>query len=281
MTLPRYNLAWLFRRKDQLLADEDLTTFVGQTVRRVTWSRLCQTVAIKLKNRVPLPVVRESLQYLAGQELTWSELESLLWRLLGNLDRLRNGHAVLPWQLGGAVAEWVPVQLGDCRPIRKAKRPGVEMQFTILAGLPAGMETSRRISYAMAGMLASRLGFSRPRGPHPYSQVQQLFGMRTYAMVSPDRSHETPYLEQFYEQPTFLSWNRQLLMWRQRDTAGGYPCPKRLPVNVECYRCPAGLDACPVACRSVTWRKTTCRTCGKDCWLPQGETQCPGCISEA
>lgn len=277
LSLPRYNLAWILRRKDELLDDADLRMFLGQTIRRLTWSELSQTLEDKLRGRVPLPVIRDSLRYLAGQRLHEEELELLLWRLLGNLERLRSGHPVLPWQLGGAVAEWVPVQLGDSRPLRKARKPGVVMEFTILAGLPSGLVTSRRVSYGMAGMLASRLGFSRPRGPFPYRQVQQLFGLRTYALISPERSRETPYLEQFHERPAFATWNKRLLRLRRRTAPGGHTCPRRLPPSLDCHRCPAGLDACPIACRSQTWQRKVCWECERECWLPADEDCCPGC----
>lgn len=237
--------------------------------RRLVRDRFEQLIELCMDNtglaRPDYVTFRESLRYLAGEKLREGGIEILAQRLAGNIQRLRDGHAVRPWSKQ-TVAEWVPVQALSVQRVPHDKW-GVAARLTlkILAGSPCPAVCRVLWSVKRCRVLARDLGFrqyGRRRDdppPFPYAVPEELTTFRWEMLVDPDLSEREPVLTDFRVRPALQQWNRQQLKRRMRID---FACMANHPPNFPCWECSVGYLACPAGTHRHNWKVKKCHECG-------------------
>lgn len=289
---PRYNLEVIARLRRRL--DEDvLGDSYGVVFAGADYDALVDKVMTVMPTTVKRPVVWDSLRDVAGVQLLAPVARELVWRLAGNIDRLRKGIPVPRWA-GQVEAEWVPLQVMSVRlSVQKrtltsgkvVKKPGGWMRFRVLAGYPAGLEVVKFVSTALASRMSPTLGFARwdrekfqwsqvPSDKRPFRDIRDFGRLRLYGLVSPETCKDGLSFTDIRCPPGAKSWNQALLKKRKRV---GFSCP--FNYTHDCCVCPVGWTACPAACHAFTFLSKICSICKKQAWHdPQvTEAHCVGC----
>jgi len=213
----------------------------------------------------------ESLRHLAGEKLTRELLDETCWRIAGNLDRLKGRMAVFPWS-HQPEEEWVPVQILSARRRRGGRgKPGWQFTFHILAGLSCTLKIQKFWSTRFCNFLARDMGFNTrypsdrsSRVPeYMYLHPTEFINMRLLVLIDPKQSKTEPVFAQTGITPQLLEWNREQMRYRDRIRPG-YVCPRNYPVNVKCYRCPAGYKSCRAGTHKEDYLIDHCEYCGFD-----------------
>lgn len=216
-----------------------------------------------LPKGIPYDTLYESCLHVAGEEITDDCLSTLAWMLAGNLRRLRNGLIVQPWS-GTHKPEWVPVQILSAKfDVSKWGKQGAHLEMKALAGRPCTQVFTKFWTTAFCHTFAARMGFSRfPSGPYPFQDVRELVNLRLYVEVQPN----TPQIsfDQIAIPPSLVAWNLRYIKRRARVN---WPCPKKKPDSLPCYRCAVGQDQCPVSLHPTTYFKESCSQCQRLAWF--------------
>lgn len=239
-----------------------------------------------LPGTVPFSAVYQSLQHLAGQELTAAAGDEASWRLAGNLHRLRRGVPVYPWK-GQLEEESVPAVIeGVGLATRVFKRKGKDgeeyeehvrggwFRLLFMGGLPAGRRVTRFWSWRFARYVRVPLGFARwddaryRRDPgrdedaYPLRHLRQLVQMRFLAGLEADNDPTGPRLKADEVRTTEAMRAHNRLLLARRLRLKGFRCPRDW--DRLCHLCPAGYESCQVACHRKDYLGRHCPGCGED-----------------
>lgn len=192
----------------------------------------------------PERAVLDSVTYLLDRPLATAAIRDLSWRLAGNLKKLRAGKPVIPWSLQTEL-EWVPIEFLAMRQARTARdRPGGEFLVQVLAGSPCPIQFPLIMATGFWSMLARRIGFTRRKGPRPYSHMAELVRLRCTVLLDPARCRPGQLgLDKPGCSGSMLDYNRMIIGLRQRTFEGQlWRCPRNY--QKPCYRCHVGYDEC-------------------------------------
>lgn len=230
---------------------------------------LVEAIGEHLPKSIDYDTLFESVAHMAGEPLVPRLLDSVAWRLAGNLDRLRRRRPVVPWHHQN-FAEWVPVQVMAARPRAAGKfKPGYTFSFKALAGTPAGLTMTRFWSRKYCFFVSKHMGFSRKRRSQrdermperKFYDPRQLISLRMLALVTPELSNREPGFEKIHLPEPAMKWNREQMDRRDR-LKPGYTCPQGFPPSILCHRCHFGYAYCPAGTHRLTYTFEECPFCG-------------------
>jgi hypothetical protein len=249
-----------------------LASFVGEKLVGDTFYEFVSNFYEVFPKTAYRQTFQESLQYLAGDSLSREGLEEVIWRMSGNVSRLRQRRKVLPWSYQPFL-EWVPAQV-----IRVIREPhpqswtfgtksklGWTILFRVLAGLSCPSTITQWWSVERCAVASRAFGFSRRRSPnsekpapYPYKTPQQFTLLMTHLLIDPALSNDGPEFERMKFPPSVARWNRDIHVRRRRET---FSCPEGHPRDFQCYRCPQGWDSCPASTHKYTFDFRPCPIC--------------------
>jgi hypothetical protein len=252
----------------------------GKVVEGKRFEKLLRLAAEILPGKVERPALYDSLRGCLGEVMTAERAQEIGWRLAGNLPRLRLGRAAPPWHVQKFL-EWVPLHVVGCRPeLRGRGKRGVLYSFRVLGGSPCPRILQQWFSVKWCRVVAVDFGFS-PRGRRPkfpYSAPEQIVGLRFCGLVDPELSGGEP----VFRVPLEVSkarglrahghafpgycrdYNRGALERRFRTEPAVFDCPRDLPRDYPCHRCPSGFGGaggCPAATHRAEWAVRPCPRC--------------------
>lgn len=263
-----YVLDRVFNLRDRLT--QLAAAFVGETLDAERFPEFVRCLGRGLA-RVPADLVRESVLHTAGRPLTAALLAAEAWRLAGNLERLREYHAVPPWNRQAA-PEYVPCQVLDVALEARERRRFAELTLRVLAGTPAGLQLKKTWSSKFVALLSRSLGFAPSwTGSLYFTTPLQLAGLQFYVLLEPRLCGARPDFEKLWTHErsrrirpaSCLTHNRQLLALRERALSH-YPCVAGFAPAIPCHRCYVGLDRCPLATHAQTFPTQLCHFCARE-----------------
>ena len=266
----------------RILSDRRVTAYVGRQTSGVEFEEFTKVIHAMLPKGILWGVIYESLIHLAGQTITETALRENVWRLAGNITRLRRHFAVPPWNRQ-PVDEMVPVQIVSARRAISARRkPGANFDFQVLAGTSCPAVITRFWTRGFCSLLSRRMGFSKPWGKQRFDDCYQFVTLRMYVQIESRLCKAAPDFEAVWEKDekifpsACIAWNRQVLHMRTRQ---GFRCPRGFHEDQQCHLCFVGLDECPVATHNATFVKRECGECHKQSWFDpeQGGDACLSC----
>lgn len=257
--------------KKTIMSDPDLSLLVGVTFsqkrRKLFIGRLMQL----LPKGVVKSAVETSVSALGDGVANEDELHRFVWMLAGNVNRLKRGQPVYPWQRYKA-DEWMPVQIVATYPKRDLRDVlGAEFVFRVLAGSACPMLVTKFWSIKFCRFLAPQLGFTR-RGAAQFAEPSQLVGLRAYAHFTKNKSGTGLYFDQVLA--GFSDHNRTLMKNRARVE---FECPENF--IHPCHRCHVGYDKCPVGTHPKTFVNSYCSSCETDSWFDPSKPKITVCIN--
>ena len=266
--LPPMNVSRVLERRDKLA--EYLVGFQGRRPTGDEFHGLVQVLVGKLPPGCREQAVSASAGHLAGQLVTAPAAVTLAWRLAANVDRLKQGRAIIP-RAWDSEAHWSALQVVGVRPIvlypeDKARRQrGAYVRFLALTGQAAGLAFRRFWSIDLVRYFSTVAGFPKPWKDNAYEDERQIAGFRLAGYLEPERARDgMPGFKHLSVPAAFERWNKAVIAMRVRDTN---PCPRSLPLAVACHTCPAGLDECDAACHPVSYRVGTCPRCHQEAYF--------------
>lgn len=236
------------------------------------FDRLVDLVVEVIGDKVYRPAVVDSLRHLAGTHLDARLIDETAWRMAGNVKRLGQRKPVPPWH-GQRLAEWAPAQITSCRRARNGRGVmGARLTVRMLAGTACGLHASRWWSLKMCRFVSADMGWTRQRqGDHVparflYSVPEQLVGLRTYVLLTPDLSGREPGFKITAPHPSVRRWNRYVIQARTRSLRG-FRCRLKLPDDYPCHKCPIGFENCTAGTHRKDYKTAPCAGCGRnDAW---------------
>ena len=260
MPARKLSVAAILRTKAQIQRDMEMWKWIGTEPTGDEFAAFVADVRRRLPGDLDFDVVFDSLAYLAGQEIADKNLDAALWRLLGNLERLRDGVVVPPWAAQHA-DEWLPVQVMSVdRQLSRNNDPGGDFLLQALAGSCCPLLLKKFWTWKFAGMLARRLGFTPPWGKYPFRDILELVNCRFHVLVEQRLSGKAPGFEEVHVTKTQTVWNRKYLRMRQRPPRY-FDCPFGYALSHACANCHVGLDQCPAAVHNKTYVQRPCEAC--------------------
>lgn len=257
--LPAYSIANILKLRRKLETHADLLDYCGAELSGPLAARLHTRLRNILPDYVQPDALWGTLEPYVGRELTDVRWKRLLWRIAGNLTRLKQGRVLLPYRQQ-KVAEWVPMQvLAHKRVPARYGKPAAKFQFCCLAGTPAGVKLYQTWSFAFCRMLAQRLGFSKwADGKYPYRHYAELNTLRLYGLFTPDLCVKDPNFREIRVPAGLLSWNKKIIAMRARVD---FACPEDF--DHPCHSCHIGADKCPAATHPHTYQFKKCPSCSE------------------
>jgi len=244
--LPRYNIKRIVAVRDTLLND-DLSDFIGFVPIGEHFEELVDRLCVAFP-RVRRFVMWDSVRDLAGKLLTHDVLRDTLWRLSGNIRRLRDGHFVPPWHVQ-LEKEWMPAQVVAYQP-EKSTRGKIGGRYTlrILAGTACPLMVRKFWPRRFARYIALGAGYTRRGGEYVMGDISELVNLRLWLRIDPELCRPgAPSFDEVGCTAGLLSWNRDLIKKRFRR---GFVCPRGY--DHHCYKCPVGYLECPAATHKET-----------------------------
>lgn len=244
--LPRYNIKRIIQVRDMLVNDtfSDYLGFAptGESFEELV-DRLCDAFS-----GVSRQVMWDSVRYVAGALLSEEAMRNMVWRLAGNIRRLRDGQVVPPWHLQ-TEKEWMPVQIIAYQPEESARgRRGGRFTMRVLAGTACPLRLSKFWPRGFARYIALGAGYSRGNGEFRLGDISELVNLRLWIRIDPELCR--PGLPGFDEvgcTAGLLKWNREIIKKRFRR---GFICPYHY--DHHCFKCHVGYLQCPAATHKET-----------------------------
>lgn len=269
-----YELSRVLDLKEKILRNRNVAAYVDRQVSGTEFEEFTKAIHAMLPKNIPWEVIYDSLLHLAGQTITETALEDNVWRLTGNIARLRLHFAVPPWDRQ-TVDEMVPVQIVSARRAVSAKRkPGANFDFQVLAGTSCPEVITKFWTKGFCSLLSQRMGFSKPWHKYRFDDCYQFVSLRLYVQIETRLCKAAPDFEAVWEKdekihpPACIVWNRRILRLRTRQ---GFRCPRKFHGNQQCHLCIVGLDECPAATHDATFVKRECDQCRKQSWFDPEE----------
>ena len=269
-TIPRYDVRGIARRA-QTWSQKLLFNYTNAQLSGKTYRNLL-TDLHGLLPTVPIEVLRQSTNYLIGQEFLPEEAIRLCGRLAGNVQRLKRGISVQPWSQQSQ-PEWVPLQIKTIAEASNRKGElGGGYECKVLAGTPYGKLVNTFWTDKYVGYISRLMGFSR-EGARVFLSRSQLVGLFLYAHIDPQYMRdERPAFREIAFPSSTVTKNQTIIHARARTYSktkcqGDHP----QPLTVPCHRCPAGYlskGGCPLATHTHTYVAGHCDRCQRDrVWL--------------
>jgi hypothetical protein len=256
-----YNLKNVFALRNRLIMDT-CSRYYNLELVGDDFSEFVEDVWRAMPAGVQLDSVFESLRSTAGHELDQSLLESVMWRLAGNVLSLKAGLAAPIWTANRS-NEWVPFQVIRVQAALNGpkRRRGHLFTLRALAGGPASELAHKFWSRPACTVAAKSMGFSKSyTGKYPYSHPRQLVGLRFYGFVEASRSHEMggPGFFKTECPSSCLKYNRETLTMRLG------PRPESCPQGYlhDCHKCVIGYIECLAGTHRETYTRSVCASCG-------------------
>jgi len=257
--------------------------FLDQEIKGGALDSLTTAIHRQLPKKTPWGTVFESLMSLAGVRLTEDLLESSVWRLVGNLERLFLRHPAVPW-CRQEVDEVVPVQVLAVHYGYSSRwRFGGDFELRVLAGTPASMLLRKFWTLGYCQMLKGMFGFSSPRGLYPFEDMRQFVNLRFSIRITLELSGASPDFEKIWQEndrikpASLYEWNRQMLRHRRRED---FRCPRDYDrEEVKCHFCAVGQDECEAATHDETYEQRHCHACDKVTWFDPADSQQELCLT--
>lgn len=259
--------------------------FLDKIPEQKSFERFVSLVQEILPGHVRYDVLEDSLRHVAGVRSTIELLDSVAWRMAGNVERLKQQRVVPVWHIQ-RTPEWVPTQIISCKRQRsqgKKSDLGAMFGFRALAGTSASLTMYKWWSLRMARYYSREFGYTRARGAtparYPYTHPEQLVGLRVYVLVDPALCEDEPGFEQISFSPTLSKWNKDTISCRFR-TMPGFICPLGRGLDAPCHRCPRGFLTCRAGTHRQDWVKRLCPKCEKKTWFDPESTSdfCVDCF---
>lgn len=248
---------------------------LGEAPVKERFTRLLDLMTEVLPGKIDRLTLEDSVRDLAGVPLTEKLIDETAWRLAGNTGRLAQHRPVPPWH-GQRFREWVPAQILSCRREKNSRGViGANLGFRILAGTPCPRIIFKWLTLRQCLFHAKDFGFSRRRGPNalspprfPYHGPEHLVNLRCFLMIEPELcTADGPGFDTIGHLPMLEEWNREVLMYRVRDT-DGYECPNGYPRSLVCSKCPTGYLTCRAGTHKQDWVQKACAGCNQpDAWF--------------
>lgn len=255
--LPTFDMARIHALRRRIV-DEAGFAYLEDSLESDSFQAFVDAVAALLPASVARPVVFDSCRSVLGRPLTRRRLETLAWRLAGNVSRMQRDIPIYPWSQQDA-DEWVPVHVvsGEYTTTRRGDL-ACEYGFRVLAGTSAPLLFKQTLTRKHCNVLASRLGFSRSRkrGKLPFRDSYQLVNLKLCVLVEMELSKNRPGFYHMAVPPVFQSQNIQLLKKRYRV---GWECPR--DYHHPCHKCVVGYKDCEAATHRDTHILKNCYHC--------------------
>lgn len=228
----------------------------------------------ELPGRVPAQPLLSELASLVGSPLSDETLDTLQWRIAGNLARLREGETI---PAGVREPEWMPVQFVDFREtpgrlVGRKHQIAVELTYRVLAGCLCPSLHRFVWTTNFASYFASKLGFGRRGSAMEFVTTRQLISLRASLLFTPEQSERQPGFDGVKVQPAMLKRNRELIKRRSRRLTD---CPQGY--THECHKCWVGYNDCPMGCWPRTLIKQLCLSCQVEARHAPGDDYCVEC----
>ena len=274
----KLSVSQVLRQKHQIEHDLDMLGWFGTAPTGADFENFVEEIRKRLPWNLSFEAVYSSLGYLAGQEITDKNFDAAVWRLLGNLERLKRYEPVYPWSSQDK-PEWMPVQvLFIDRQVSHRGDPGGDFGLQILAGSACPMVIRKFWTRKFVSVLSRRLGFSKPWHAYPFRDVLELTNLRFQILVTPELSSKGPGFEEVQVSNPQVTWNRRYLRLRHRQ-AGHFDCPRGYPISQPCWSCHVGLDKCPAAVHAKTFVQKICPYCNdEEAWFDPSHAERKMCI---
>jgi hypothetical protein len=243
--------------------------YTGSVLVARDFDLLVDEIFASLPDGIPRQHVHESLSHLAGTEMTQDLLRTNLWRLAGNLKKLRK-QPVPPWIVQSGL-EWAPVQITAANKQRnRFNKLGYTFTFQILAGLACPLAITRFWTVDFCWFVSNELGYARRRfsenrlPKNIFQDPRELVTLRLSVQLDPKFSTATePGFEKVKVTSVQKSWNREQMAFRDRmDDA--HACPKGYPDSRQCHLCHVGYRECRAGCHAATYTTRPCLGCIRD-----------------
>jgi len=260
----RHSVAKILSEKQKIMQHPGLVQIAHLRYSHDTRDVVLAMLMQLLPRGIDEDALKESLSFYYGQELTSKVLNSIVWRLLGNIAELKAGRPVSPWT-GQRVNEWVPVQfMGAHRWFTRRGEQAAIFDCLVLAGTPCGQRIEKTWTRKFCSVLARRLGFSAPFRDKPFKDCMEFVNLRCSALIDVTLSGSKPDFEQVSSNGTELTWNRHWLRLRSHAIN---PCPKGYEPDHPCYSCHVGMDQCDRAVHDCTYFPRHCTECDEVGWF--------------
>jgi len=171
------------------------------------------------------------------------------WRLAGNVDLLRAGTAVPPWNMQRE-KEWMPVQIQAYQEgTNNRGAPGGHFRMRVMAGTACPLQLSKFWTKRFCRYIAVKvLGYSKRSGNAPLSHISELVSLRLWVQIDPELCRPgLPGFEHVGMTAGLKKWNHELIKKRFRQ---GFLCPYSF--DHHCYQCAIGYERCPAATHRET-----------------------------
>lgn len=213
------------------------------------------------------------------QPITMRDIQGIADRIAGNLDELIAGVPVgdSDWRIRSG---WGLVRIIEAeRSTRTFKdgttQNGAWLELDVITGPACTIKYKKFWSYDMLHYGAYKMGFTKngEKSRYPLLDVSHFANLHFLGffdhLAIKDRADYTKFLCTDYLQ----SKNRELMRKRLRaiHRDGKFTCPKGFPLNVNCHRCPVGLDECEAAIHQRTYIELECSTCKRQAWTDPGK----------
>lgn len=235
-------------------------------------------IADSLLDNLPPTVVRaavyDSVRVLSGTVLTRKKAAALAWRLAGNVAKLNDGAAVLPWT-GHVVDEVVPICVERVVPFKKHDKSGFIFHCRAQAGSLCGELFTQFLAANSLRVIARAVGFSSNSwGPLQYAGVARNFvNLLFFAHLDAAKSKNGPAFHHVSASSGMIAHNKSLIKVRCQ----ALPCPEGF--QHSCVNCFRGYDTCAFAVRAKTFVEADCKLCGARSFFdPEGDgLSCVNC----
>lgn len=228
--------------------EEELVGYCGLELNGEIFEQFTNKLAELLPKQVyPGPVFQSTL-CLLGRMLTHDNLKEFVWRLAGNMQKLKDSKSVLPWTYQDK-PEFMPVQVLNYEEVKTRKGdPAASYKLRILAGSACPMIITKMWAEKFISFLAgTQLGFSRKQ---PYSHPSELVRLQFLAQIDQDYcKNDMPGFDKVASSSSCLNHNKKILKARLKIDP---PCP--FGYTHDCYRCYVGYDQCPAAVHPETYK---------------------------
>lgn len=244
--LPRYNIKRIVTVRDMLINDT-LSDFLGFTPIGEHFEELVDRLCGAFP-RVNRQVLWDSVRYVAGSLLTEEAMKNMVWRLAGNIRRLRDGQTVPPWHMQTEV-EWMPTQVIAYQPDQSSRgRQGGRYTLRVLAGTACPMRITKFWTRGFARHIALGAGYTRGYGDFRLGHISELVNLRLWVRIDPEQCRPgMPGFDEVGCTAGLLNWNRGIIRKRFRR---GFVCPYNY--DHHCYKCHVGYSECPAATHMET-----------------------------
>jgi len=256
MSVAKFNLQHIKKRRNKIAAFL-AESYVGRPIVGDAIIEIANHIIATLPKTVSPSAVFETVRLIAGTTFSTSSALEFSWRVAGNVDRLIDGQAVVPWsrQISDEV---VPVRVEAVIPASRREEFGFNLRCRVQAGTSCPMVFNQFFSARSCKAISRVIGFSSTSwGPYQYGGIAAHFvNTLFFAHIEAERSRDQPWFRHVSVSSGMLKANKLLLDVRCRVK----PCP--LSYTHSCADCAVGYNDCSYGTHRVTYVEQVCTICG-------------------